>query len=89
MFKKYKGALVAVAGNARNAVSSMSAKAGALGTALVASAGSAMASGGSSPGAAIAAELGDGPAEMGLVFAGIAVLLGLLVVWLYTRRAAK
>lgn len=45
--------------------------------------------GGTSPGAAIAAGLTDGPSEMGLVFAGVAVLIGLLLVWSYIRRSAK
>ncbi|MCF5092030.1 hypothetical protein D3C81_472670 [compost metagenome] len=48
------------------------------------------ASGGStSPGAAIAGELAGGKAELGVVIAACAVLIGLILLWAYTRKAAK
>lgn len=50
-------------------------------TAMIAS-GAAMAS----PGAAIAAELTGGKADMLLVVAAVAVLLGCLIVWGYIKR---
>jgi len=49
----------------------------------------ALASGSSSPGAAIAGEVAGGKADMGLVIGAIAVLLAIIVVWAYTKRAAK
>lgn len=73
---------------ARRFGSSTFAKIGAGTTALVAS-GAALASGSSSPGAAIAGELAGGKADMGVVIAACAVLIGVLLVWAYTRRAAK
>lgn len=63
------------------------AKFGTAATAMVAS-GAALA-GGSSPGAAIAGELAGGSADMGLVYAACAVLIGGLLLWFYVRRAAK
>lgn len=45
--------------------------------------------GGSTPGAAIAGELSGGAADMGVIFAAVAVLIGLLLLWAYTKRAAK
>ena len=64
-------------------------KIGAGAGALVAS-GAALASGGStSPGAAIAAEVSKGNADMAIVIGAIALLLGILVVWAFTKRAAK
>lgn len=69
--------------------SSTSAKIG-TGVATVMASGAAMASGGSgSPGAAIAGELAGGKAEIALVVAACSVLIGLLLLWAYTRRAAK
>jgi hypothetical protein len=62
------------------------AKVGAAGTALLAS-GAALASGGGSPGATIAGELSGGKADMMLVIGATAILLGLLIVWGYTKRA--
>jgi len=56
--------------------------------ALVAS-GAALASGSTSPGAAIAAEVSKGNADMAIVIGSIALLLGILVVWAFTKRAAK
>lgn len=43
----------------------------------------------STPGSAIAAGLADGESEMGLVFAAVAVLIGLLLVWSYIKRSAR
>lgn len=53
--------------------------------ALVASAG-AMAQE-SSPGAAIAGELAGGKTEVMLVVAAVAVILGVLILWAYIKRA--
>lgn len=58
------------------------------GSAALMASGAAFASGSGSPGAAVAGELASGKSEMGLIFAAIAVLIGLLVVWAYTKRAA-
>lgn len=74
--------------NARRFCASTVAKIGAGTTALVAS-GAALASGSTSPGAAIAAEVSKGNADMALIIGAIAILLGILVVWAYTKRAAK
>ncbi|MBA0328500.1 MULTISPECIES: hypothetical protein [Stenotrophomonas] len=63
-------------------------KIGAGAGALVAS-GAALASGSTSPGAAIAAEVSKGNADMAIVIGSIALLLGILVVWAFTKRAAK
>ncbi|HEL5042540.1 hypothetical protein ACS0OQ_11150 [Stenotrophomonas riyadhensis] len=73
---------------ARRFGASTVAKIGAGTTALVAS-GAALASGSTSPGAAIAAEVAKGNADMALIIGAIAILLGILVVWAYTKRAAK
>ncbi|ALA86617.1 membrane protein [Stenotrophomonas maltophilia] len=74
---------------ARRFGASTVAKIGAGTTALVAS-GAALASGGaSSPGAAIAGEMAGGKADIGVVIGACAVLIGLILVWAYTRKAAK
>ena len=73
---------------ARRFGSSAVAKIGAGTTALVAS-GAALASGSSSPGAAIAGEMAGGKADIGIVIGACAVLIGLILVWAYTRKAAK
>lgn len=84
-----KNALAVASGKVANIARGAYAKAAGVGTGLMVAAGSALAGGGgTSPGAAIAGEVSGGSAEMGLVFAGIAVLIGLLVVWAFTRRAA-
>lgn len=49
----------------------------------------AFAGGGSTPGAVIAGELAGGGADMGLIFAACAVLIGLLLLWAYSKRAAR
>ena len=59
------------------------------GFATLMASGAALASGASSPGAAIATEVGGGKGDMNLVIAAIAILLGVLVVWAYVRRAAR
>lgn len=59
------------------------------GTAALVASGAALASGSTSPGAAIAGEVSGGKADMGLVIGACAVLLGILIVWAYTRRAGK
>lgn len=73
---------------ARRFGASAVAKIGAGTTALVAS-GAALASGSSSPGAAIAGEMAGGKADIGVVIGACAVLIGLILVWAYTRKAAK
>lgn len=73
---------------ARRFGASTAAKIGAGATALVAS-GAALASGSSSPGAAIAGEMAGGKADIGVVIGACAVLIGLILVWAYTRKAAK
>lgn len=72
---------------ASNAFKSGYGKIAAGSTAMVAS-GMALA-GGSTPGSAIAGELSGGAADMGLIFAAVAILIGLLLLWAYTKRAAK
>ncbi len=72
----------------RRVAASTTAKVGTAVTGLMAS-GMALASGASSPGAAIAGEVSGGKADIGLVIGAIAVLLALIVVWAYTKRAAK
>lgn len=59
------------------------------GTATLMASGAALASGATSPGAAIAGEVSGGKADMGLVIGACAILLGILIVWAYTRRAGK
>lgn len=59
------------------------------GSAAVMASGAALASGGGSPGSAIVGELAGGKADMTLIFGAIAIFIGLLVVWAYTKRAAK
>lgn len=70
---------------ASNAVRSTGGKLAAGGTALIAS-GASFAQA-TSPGAAIAAELSGGKAEVMLVVAAAAVIIGLLVLWAYVKRA--
>jgi len=72
----------------RRVAASTTAKVGTAVTGLMVS-GMALASGSSSPGAAIAGEVAGGKADMGLVIGAIAVLLAIIVVWAYTKRAAK
>lgn len=67
---------------------SIATKVGTAATGLMAS-GMALASGSGSPGAAIAGEVAGGKGDMGLVIAACAILVGILVVWAYTKRAAK
>lgn len=55
-------------------------------TALMAS-GAALASGGGSPGSAIAGELSSGKSEVNLVIAAVAVILGVIILWGYIKRA--
>ncbi len=49
--------------------------------------GAAFASGGDSPGAAIAGELASGKSEVNLVIAAVAVILGVIILWGYIKRA--
>lgn len=78
--KKVAGKLVSVS-------KSGYAKVAGAGTSLMV-AGAAMAQD-STPGAAIAGEMSGGKADMGLVIAACAILIGVLLVWAYTKRAAK
>lgn len=73
---------------ARRIGATTSAKIG-TGVATLMASGAALASGSGSPGSAIAGELSGGKAEIGLVVAACAVLIGLILLWSYTRRAAK
>ena len=50
---------------------------------------SGLAAASTTPGGAIAADLSGGEADMGLVFAAVAVLIGVLLVWSYVRRSAR
>lgn len=59
------------------------------GSAALMASGAALASGGASPGAAIAGELSGGKADMALIIGAVAVFIGFLLVWAYTKRAAK
>lgn len=70
----------------KNAATSMAGKVTAGATALVAS-GAALASGGSSPGAAISGELAGGKQDVMLIIGAVAVILGALIVWGYVKRA--
>lgn len=70
----------------RSFARSTAAKASAAGTALMVGAGSAMASA-TGPGDAIAGQLADGPSQLGIVFGAVAVLIGLLILWAYMKRA--
>ncbi|WP_448133686.1 hypothetical protein [Stenotrophomonas rhizophila] len=71
----------------RRVTVSTAAKVGTAAAGLMAS-GMALASGASSPGAAIAGEVSGGKADMGLVIGAIAILIGIIVVWSFTKRAA-
>lgn len=59
------------------------------GSAAIMASGAALASGGGSPGSAIVGEMSGGKADMIMVFGAIAIFIGLLTVWAYTKRAAK
>lgn len=80
--------LLKYGGKLRNAIANTGAKIGTGLTALAVS-GQVLAGGGSSPGAAIAGELSGGEADMILIFSAVAVFIGLLLVWAYTKRAAN
>lgn len=83
MFKKMKGNVVSIAASTK-------AKAAAIGSTAMVAAGSAMAGGGgTSPGSAIASALSDAPTELGLVFAAVAVAIGLILVFALVKRAAR
>lgn len=71
--------------NAPKAVKSAYGKVAAGGSALLAS-GLALATP-TTPGAAIAAELSGGQADLMLVIGGAAVLIGILILWAYVKRA--
>lgn len=47
----------------------------------------AFAGGATSPGAAIAGELAGGDADLMLIISACAVLLGILILWFYTKKA--
>jgi hypothetical protein len=67
---------------------SIPAKITAGGTALVASAAAMASGGGDSPGAAMAGELASGKTDVGLVVAAVAVILGFIILWRYTKKVA-
>lgn len=71
----------------RNATRSNAGRLAAATTAMVAP--FAAFAGGSTPGAAIAGELAGGGADMGLIFGACAILIGLLLLWAYSKRAAR
>ena len=70
---------------ARDAARNFATKAGAVGTGLLAS-GAAFAQS-TSPGSAIAGELSGGKSDVMLVIAAAAVIIGVLVLWSYVKRA--
>ena len=82
MFQKSKSAAFRAARWTRSNV-------GKIGTGAVMLAAAPLSFAASTPGAAIASELSGGEADMGLVFAACAVLIGVLLVWAYVRRSAK
>lgn len=85
--KQMKRSLAVIASNFGRSVQ---AKAAGVGTGLALVGGSAMAGGGgTSPGSAIASALSDAPSELGLVFAAVAVALGLILVFSLVKRAAR
>ncbi len=71
---------------ALDTVKGLPAKFGAGATALMAS-GVALAGGGGSPGSAIAGELSTGKSEIMLIIGAVAILLAVLIVWSYVKRA--
>ena len=71
--------------NVTAVVSSLPGKVAA-GTASLVASGAALASGGGSPGAAIAGELGTGKADVMLVVAACALILGAIILWRYVRK---
>lgn len=77
--------LKVLAGKAGNVVKGAAGKAAAAGSALVAS-GAAFATS-STPGSAIAGELSSGKSEVMLVVAAVAVIIGVLLLWSYIKRA--
>lgn len=70
---------------ARDAAKSTAAKVG-TGLASLGAAGLAAAQS-TSPGAAIAGELASGKSDQMLIIAAVAIMLGVLVVWSYVKRA--
>ena len=69
-----------------NGAKSVGAKVSTGAASLVAS-GAAFAGGGGTPGSAIAGELSGGKADVMLVIAAAAVIIGVLVLWSYIKRA--
>lgn len=47
----------------------------------------ALAGGATSPGAAVAGEISGGDADLMLIISACAVLVGILILWAYTKRA--
>ena len=56
-------------------------------SALMASGAAFASGGGASPGSAIAGELASGKSEVNLVIAAVAVILGVIILWGYIKRA--
>lgn len=82
-----KSNLLKVGDKLRNAISGTATKVGTGLTALAVS-GQVFAGGGGTPGSAVVAELSGGKADMLLIIGAIAIFIGVLVVWAYTRKAA-
>ena len=72
---------------AKNSMKSVAAKVSTGATALVASGAAFAGGGGGSPGSAIAGELSGGKADVMLVIAAAAVIIGVLILWSYIKRA--
>lgn len=81
MFKKYKGQLVSVASDAKSKFA-----AGVAGASALLASGASFAAA-TTPGAAIAGELAGGDSDLMLIIGAVAVLLGILILWAYTKRA--
>lgn len=70
-----------------NGAKSVGAKVSTGAAALVASGAAFAGGGGGSPGSAIAGELSGGKADVMLVIASAAVIIGVLILWSYVKRA--
>ncbi len=84
---KYRNAVRRFGANVASAARSTAGKVGAVGTSLMASGAALASGGGDSPGAAIAGELASGKSEVNLVIAAVAVILGVIILWGYIKRA--
>jgi len=82
-----KNNVVQFAARARDTVKGWGAKVGTGAAALMASGAALASGGGTSPGSAIAAELSTGKNDVLLVVGAVAIILGVLVLWRYIKRA--